>query len=68
MRVIKQNEIPIYYKPQPELGLEVIDICEASIFIEAIFRFCSMNDIISLNYKYNIRYHYDKIKYNNNLL
>jgi len=65
MRVIKQNEIPIYYKPQPQLGLEVIDICEASIFIESIFRFCSYNDIISLNYRYNTRYHYDKIKYNN---
>ncbi len=65
MRVIKQNEIPIYYKPQPQLGLEVIDICEASIFIESIFRFCSYNDILSLNYRYNTRYHYDKIKYNN---
>ena len=65
MRVIKQNEIPIYYKPQPQLGLDVIDICEASIFIESIFRFCSFNDIISLNYRYNIRYHYDKVKYNN---
>jgi hypothetical protein len=65
MRVIKQNEIPIYYKPQPQLGLEVIDICEASIFIESIFRFCSYNDIISANYKYNTRYHYDKVKYTN---
>lgn len=65
MRVIKQNEIPIYYKPQPQLGLEVIDICEASIFIESVFRFCSYNDIISSNYKYNTRYHYDKIRYNN---
>lgn len=65
MRVIKQNEIPIYYKPQPQLGLEVINICEASIFIEAVFRFCSFSDIISLNYRYNTRYHYDRVKYNN---
>ena len=65
MRVIKQNEIPVYYKPQPQLGLEVIDICEASIFIESVFRFCSYNDIISLNYRYNTRYHFDRVKYNN---
>ena len=65
MRVIKPNEIPIYYKPQPQLGLEVIDICEVSIFIESVFRFCSYNDIILQNNKYNTRYHYDKIRYNN---
>jgi len=65
MRVIKQNEIPVYYKPQPELGLEVIDICEASIFIEAVFRFSSFNDIISNNNKYNTRYHFDRVRYTN---
>jgi hypothetical protein len=65
MRVLKQNEIPVYYKPQPQLGLEVIDICEASIFIESVFRFCSFNDIILQNNKYNTRYHYDKIRYIN---
>lgn len=65
MRALKQNEIPVYYKPQPQLGLEVINICEVSIFIESVFRFCSYNDIILQNNKYNIRYHYDKIKYVN---
>jgi hypothetical protein len=65
MRVIKYNEIPVYYKPQPQLGLEVIDICEASIFIEAVFRFCSYYDIILQNNKYNTRYHFDRIKYTN---
>jgi len=65
MRCIKPNEIPIYYINQPKLGMEVIDICEASIFIEAIFRYCSYNDIINLNNKYNTFYHFDKIKYNN---
>jgi putative phage-type endonuclease len=65
MRVLKPNEIPIYYKPQPQLGLEVIDICEVSIFIESVFRFCSFNDIILQNNKYNTRYHYDKIRYIN---
>lgn len=69
MRVIKPNEIPIYYINQPKLGMEVIDICEVSIFIESVFRFCSYNDIItiidntSISNKYNRFYHYDKIPY-----
>lgn len=68
MRVIKPNEIPEYYINQPKMGMEVIDICEASIFIESIFRFCSYNDIINLNNRYNIFYHYDKIRYTNDPL
>lgn len=73
MRVIKPNEIPIYYINQPKLGMEVINICEASIFIESVFRFCSYNDIITISKnkqninisnKYNRHYHYDKIPYN----
>ena len=69
MRVIKKNEIPIHYINQPRLGMEVIDICEVSIFIESVFRFCSYNDIVSnniiINNKYNRFYHFDKIKFNN---
>jgi hypothetical protein len=68
MRVIKKNEIPIHYINQPRLGLEVINICEVSIFIESVFRFCSYNDIVSnninINNKYNRFYHFDKIKFN----
>lgn len=65
MRVLKKNEIPVYYINQPRLGMEVIDICEVSIFIEAVFRFSSIDDIIKLNNKYNCKYHYDKIRYTN---
>jgi hypothetical protein len=65
MRVLKKDQIPIYYINQPRLGMEVIDISEVSIFIEAVFRFCSINDIIKLNNKYNCKYHYDKIRYTN---
>jgi len=75
MRVIKPNEIPIYYINQPKLGMEVIDICEASIFIESVFRFCSYNDIVTknniitdINNKYNRFYHFDKKPYINNPL
>jgi len=66
MRALKHNEIPVYYKPQPQLGLEVINICEVSIFIEAVFRFCSYNDIIYKNNRYNTRYHFDRTKHINN--
>ncbi len=65
MRMPKQGIVPVYYKPQPEMGMHVIDICEVSIFIEGVFRFCSYNDIIDLNNKYNTRYHFDKIRYTN---
>lgn len=64
MRVLKKNEIPVYYINQPRLGMEVINMCEVSIFIEAIFRFCSIDDIINLNNKYST-YHFDKIRYKN---
>ncbi len=62
MRKPEPGIVPIYYKPQPEMGMHVIDICEVSIFIEGVFRFCSYNDIINLNNKYNTRYHFDKKK------
>jgi hypothetical protein len=81
MRVIKPNEIPIYYINQPKLGMEVIDICEVSIFIESVFRFCSYTDIIKINKStgsnltdydinnmYNRYYHFDRNKFNNKTL
>lgn len=72
MRVIQPDQIPIYYINQPKLGMEVIDICELSIFIESIFRFCSYNDINttnnSISYKYNRFYHFDKKPYFNDPL
>ena len=79
MRVIKPNEIPIYYINQPKLGMEVIDICEVSIFIESVFRFCSYTDIVKINKNtgiidydinnmYNRYYHFDRNKYNNKTL
>ncbi len=69
MRVIKPNEIPIHYINQPRLGMEVINICEASIFIEAVFRFCSYSDILNNNKSFNISnryntfYHYDRVRH-----
>lgn len=60
MRKIVQGEIPDYYKPQPLLGMEVIDIAEMSIFIECVFRFCSFKDLYNNKYSY---YHFDKQRY-----
>jgi hypothetical protein len=66
MRVPTPNEIPLHYINQPRLGMEVINICEASIFIESVFRFCSYSDIINgINNKYNTFYHYDRVRYIN---
>lgn len=60
MRKIKHGEVPEYYIPQPLLGMEIIDIAEASIFIECVFRFCSYSDLYNNKYSY---YHYDKERY-----
>ncbi len=60
MRKIKYGEVPEYYIPQPLLGMEIIDIAEASIFIECVFRFCSYSDLFNNKYSY---YHYDKVRY-----
>lgn len=64
-RIPHDTEIPEYYLPQPLLGMEIINICEIGIFIEAIYRFCSLEDI-SYNNKYNNEYHSDKIALTNN--
>lgn len=61
MRKIIQGEMPDYYKPQPLLGMEVINIAEMSIFIECVFRFCSFKDLYNNKYSY---YHFDKERYN----
>lgn len=45
---IPSNDIPIHYKPQITIGMNIIDIMEVGIFIQAVYRRCSFNDI-----KYN---------------
>lgn len=68
MRAPKPGIVPIYYQPQPEMGMHVIDICEVAIFIEGVFRFCSYNDVLEQNNRYNTRYHFDKVWYRNDPL
>jgi len=65
MRKIIHGSIPEYYKPQPLLGMEIIDIAEASIFIECVFRFCAFKDIYNNKYSY---YHYDKNRLEGNAI
>ena len=64
-RVPHLTEVPEYYLPQPLLGMEIINICEIGIFIEAIYRFCSFDDL-QYNNKYNTRYHNDKELFTDN--
>lgn len=45
---IPSNEIPIHYKPQITIGMNIIDIMEVGVFIQAVYRRCSFADI-----KYN---------------
>ncbi len=61
MRKIIKGDIPKYYRPQPLLGMEIIDIAEISVFIECVFRFCSYKDLYNNKYSY---YHYDKERLN----
>lgn len=56
---IPSGKIPDYYIDQPRLGMEVIDICDMGIFIEAVYKITSFNNLI-YNNKYNNIYHKDK--------
>lgn len=69
-RVIQQGIVPAYYEPQPQMGLEVINICDVGLYIEAIFRFCKISDVMPMNINNNTyhRYmHFDKVKFNKTL-
>lgn len=45
---IPSNEIPDHYRPQITIGMNIIDIMEVGIFIQAVFRRCNFTDL-----KYN---------------
>ena len=48
---IPGNSPPKYYVPQVKMGLEIINICEIGLFVEAVFRRCSWDDLgNNLNY------------------
>lgn len=57
---VPTGNIPVYYVDQPRMGMNVIDICEMALFIEAVFKLVSYEDIL-YNNKYNYNYHKDKV-------
>lgn len=54
--ITQDNNVPLHYMPQLQTGLFNIDIVKASIFIDNVFRFCSIEDIPNTG-KFNKRLH-----------
>ncbi len=48
---IPDHSIPDHYRPQITIGMNIIDIMEVGIFIQAVYRRCSFRDI-----EYNTRH------------
>lgn len=61
---IPDGEVPDYYITQPLTGMNIIDICEVSIFIEAIYRRCAFYDL-QYNTKHVAYGHYNRTKLTN---
>jgi len=45
---VASNEIPEYYLPQVRIGMNIIDIMETAVFVQATYRRCAFNQL-----KYN---------------
>ena len=43
---IPSHEIPIHYKPQITIGMNIINIMEVGVFIQAVYRRCAFADIM----------------------
>ena len=44
-RLPQENKIPDYYIDQPRLGLHTIPLCDIAVFVEAVFRICSYEQL-----------------------
>jgi hypothetical protein len=62
---VPTGDVPEHYIDQPRLGMEVIDICDSAIFIEAVYKLASYDNLIYNNI-YNMGYHKDKELLTNN--
>ena len=51
------NEIPKHYVPQLWSGLAVSNIASFGIFVDSVFRKCSL-DVLGYNTNYDVSYHY----------
>lgn len=58
---IPTTEIPEHYLPQISIGMNIIDIMEVGIFIQAIYRRCSFEQL-RYNRKYNAMGHFKKLE------
>ncbi len=64
---IPDNNIPEYYIPQIMAGMNIINIMETGLFIQAVFRKCLFRDI-SYNKNYIEFGHFKKLSIDNNPL
>ena len=66
LKSIPDSKIPTYYLPQILTGLLNIKICDYGIFINNVYRKCSINDINLISYnnplKYDNNFHKDNDK------
>ncbi len=56
---IPTNEIPEHYQPQVNIGMNIIDIMETAIFVQATYRRCSF-DVLRYNTHHNGYGHFKK--------
>lgn len=48
-------KMPYYYEPQVLMGMEMIDICEQALFVEAVIRKCKIQDALTTNYDQSLK-------------
>ncbi len=59
------NVIPDYYLPQVNIGMNIIDIAQTAVFVQAIYRRCSFGDL-EYNSNYNAKGHFREFKHESN--
>jgi hypothetical protein len=59
------NVIPEHYQPQVNIGMNIIDIMQTAVFVQAIYRRCSFRDL-GYNSNYNAKGHFREFKHESN--
>ena len=62
---IPTHEVPEYYLPQVKIGMNIINFLEVGLFMQAIYRRCTVEDI-QYNIKHNNYGHYNKTRLEDN--
>jgi hypothetical protein len=55
--------MPEYYIPQIKVGMDILKDTRLCIFVDAVFRKCSLEQL-NFNNQYDTNYHYDKFTFN----